>query len=120
MRRSGHASTWALLGCGIGAEVCASLSLKGAVDHPLLYVVVACGYVASFAFLAAVLRRGVGLGVAYGIWGACGVALTAGLSALLFGERITALMGLGLVVVVAGVVMVQFGRQAAGTSTEMG
>lgn len=49
---------WLLLAAAISCEVTASLSLKGALDAPALYVVVVAGYVASFAFLALVLRAG--------------------------------------------------------------
>lgn len=68
-------TTWLLLAAAILCEVAATLSLKGALDRPALYVVVVAGYMASFTLLAAVLRRGMGLGVAYGIWSACGVTL---------------------------------------------
>ncbi|MFD6107966.1 SMR family transporter, partial [Nocardia salmonicida] len=78
--------TWLLLAAAILSEVAASLSLKGSETYPALYVVVVVGYVAAFVFLAAVLKRGLALGVAYGIWGASGVALTAVLSSLLFDE----------------------------------
>ena len=106
-------TTWILLGCAIASEVTASLSLKGALDRPILYVVVAAGYVVSFALLALVLRRGMALGVAYGIWGALGVASTAVLSAAIFGEPLTALMGVGLALIIAGVLVVELGSQAA-------
>ena len=65
---------WLLLAGAILSEVTASLSLKGALDRPALYAVVLVGYAASFVALAMVLRRGMALGVAYGIWGALGVA----------------------------------------------
>lgn len=104
---------WLLLAAAISCEVTASLSLKGALDTPALYVVVVAGYVASFAFLALVLRAGLPLGVAYGIWGALGVALTALLSALLFAEPLTALMGLGMVLIIGGVLLVELGSQRA-------
>jgi small multidrug resistance pump len=104
---------WLLLAGAIGCEVSASLSLKGALERPALYAVVAVGYVASFAFLALVLRAGMPLGVAYGIWGAVGVALTALASTALFGEPLTALMGVGLALVCAGVLVVELGSQAA-------
>ena len=104
---------WLLLAAAISCEVTASLSLKGALDAPALYVVVVAGYVASFAFLALVLRAGLPLGVAYGIWGALGVALTALLSALLFAEPLTALMGLGMVLIIGGVFLVELGSQCA-------
>lgn len=101
--------TLLLLALAISSEVAATLSLKGSVTAPALYVVVVLGYLASFVLLALVLRRGMALGVAYGIWGATGVALTAVLSAALFGEALTALMGAGLVCIIAGVVLVETG-----------
>jgi small multidrug resistance pump len=107
-------TAWLLLLAAVACEVTASLSLKGALDRPALYVVVATGYVASFALLALVLRRGFPLGVAYGIWGALGVAATAALAALLFEEPLTPLMAVGMAVVVAGVLTVELGSQAAG------
>lgn len=101
--------TWLLLILAISSEVAATLSLKGSDTVPALYVVVVLGYVASFVFLALVLRRGLGLGVAYGIWAATGVALTAVLSAVLFGEALTTVMILGLACIIAGVVLVETG-----------
>ncbi len=101
--------TWLLLMLAIVSEVAATLSLKAAVTTPALYIVVVCGYLASFVFLTFVLKRGMGLGVAYGIWGAIGVALTAVLSAVLFGEEFTTVMGLGLVCIIAGVLLVEMG-----------
>ena len=101
--------TLLLLALAISSEVAATLSLKGSATAPALYVVVVLGYLASFVLLALVLRRGMALGVAYGIWGATGVALTAVLSAVLFGEALTAVMGAGLVCIIAGVVLVETG-----------
>lgn len=105
--------SWVLLAGAIVTEVAASLSLKGALEHPLLYVVVALGYGAAFLLLALVLRAGMPIGVAYGIWGACGVALTALLSALLFGEPLTPVMLLGMALVIAGVLCVEIGSGRA-------
>ena len=67
---------WILLAGAILSEVTASLSLKAALDNPAFFIVVVLGYTASFGFLAGVLRKGLGLGVAYGIWAALGVTLT--------------------------------------------
>ena len=47
---------WLLLAGSILSEVTGSLSLKGALDRPGLYVLVAAGYIASFILLALVLR----------------------------------------------------------------
>jgi small multidrug resistance pump len=104
---------WSLLAAAIASEVTASLALKAALDAPAFYLFVAIGYIASFAFLTAVLRHGVPLGVAYGIWGALGVATTAIMSALIFDEALTPLMGLGMVLVIAGVLGVKLGSHVA-------
>lgn len=100
---------WVLLIAAIVAEVSASLSLKGSETVPALYVVVVIGYLAAFVFLAATLKRGMPLGVAYGIWGAAGVALTAILSAVIFGEAFTIGMGAGVVLIIAGVLLIETG-----------
>ncbi|MCU1437627.1 MAG: QacE family quaternary ammonium compound efflux transporter [Naasia sp.] len=110
---------WLILACAIATEVTATLSLKAALETPAFYAVVVAGYLASFVFLAVVLRAGMPLGVAYGIWGATGVALTAVLSLLLFGEPISGMMGIGIVLVIAGVLLVEFGSHVAPTGGEV-
>jgi small multidrug resistance pump len=100
---------WLLLGGAIVTEVAGSLSLKGALEYPALYVVVVVGYLAAFVLLTLVLRAGMPVGVAYGIWGALGVALTALLSAVIFGEPLTPLMIAGMVLVIVGVLCVEIG-----------
>ena len=106
-------TTWLLLAAAILSEVTATLSLRGALDHPPLYVVVVVGYVLTFALLAQTLRRGMGLAVAYGLWGAIGVVLTAGASAVLFGESLGALKISGILLIAAGVAVVELGSQRA-------
>lgn len=102
-----------LLGAAIVTEVTATLSLKAALEQPWWYVSVVVGYVAAFTCLSLAMRAGLGLGVAYGIWGALGVALTAVLAMLVFAEPLTGVMVLGLAVIIAGVVLVEFGSQQA-------
>lgn len=104
---------WWYLAAAILLEVAGSLSLKGALTHPALYAVVALGYLGAFVFLAQTLRAGLPLGVAYGIWGATGVALTAVASALIFDEPLTPLMAAGIAVIIAGVLCVEMGSQRA-------
>lgn len=104
---------WLLLGGAIVTEVTASLSLKAALEHPSWFVVVVIGYVSAFVLLAFVLRAGLPLGVAYGVWGASGVALTAVMSAVVFGEPLTPAMVCGLVLIMAGVLCVEVGSQRA-------
>lgn len=112
--RDGSAAViWLLLAGAIVVEMAATLSLKGALTHPWLYAVVVAGYAGAFGLLALVLRRGMGLPVAYGIWGALGVVAAAVLSWLIFDERLNAVMGAGIALVVAGVLAIEFGAQQA-------
>ena len=104
----------AFLTVAIIAEVVATLSLKGMLTHPWLLAVIITGYVVAFSALALTLRAGMPLGVAYGVWGAIGVAATAVLSAVIFGETLTPTMSVGVVLVIAGVVVVELGAQRAG------
>jgi small multidrug resistance pump len=105
---------WAWLCAAIVTEVAGTLALRGAIDErPWLYAVTAAGELGSFLLLVKVLQAGMPLGVAYGVWGALGVALTAGLAALLFDERFTGVMVGGLVLVVAGVLLVELGSRHA-------
>lgn len=106
-------NTWFLLTGAILSEVAGSLSLKAALDHPAWFLVTAIGFLVAFVFLTAVLRTGFPLGVAYGIWGASGVGLTALLSALIFAEPLTPLMMAGIVLIILGVLTVQIGSQQA-------
>lgn len=109
--------TWLLLGAAIATEVTASLSLKGALTHPALYAVVVVGYLSAFGIFALVLRAGAPLGPAYGVWAASGVALTAGLSAAIFDERLSVLTVTGLAVIVVGIVLVEVGSHHGRTGT---
>ena len=110
---------WALLSAAIGAEMAASTSLKGSLHHGWLVGVVVVGYVVSYTLVAMVLRRGVPLGVVYGVWGALGVAGTAALSALLFHETVSLTMGAGFVLLIGGVALVEVGSQLAGRTQEV-
>lgn len=104
---------WLLLLGAITTEVSGSLSLKGAIDHPWLYGVVAIGFTSAFVFLSYALRDGMPLGVAYGVWGATGVAATATLSSVFFDEALTPLMIAGIALIIIGVLTIEFGSQAA-------
>jgi small multidrug resistance pump len=101
---------WLYLAAAILLEVASTLSLRvAAAGRRGWYAVVVPGYVASFLLLALALDEGLGIGVAYGIWTAVGVALTAVLSHLLFREPLTRTMVLGILLIAAGVVLLEAG-----------
>ena len=63
--------------------------------------------------LTLVLRTGMPVGVAYGIWGACGTAATAVLAAAIYGDPFTWPIAAGIGLIIAGVLLVEFGSQRA-------
>lgn len=107
---------WLLLLAAIASEVTGTLSLRASEGFTrwgwALPVVI--GYATSFALLAMVLKRGIPVGVAYGVWSAVGVAATAILARYLFGDPFTGPMALGVVLIGAGVLLLEFGSTAAG------
>jgi small multidrug resistance pump len=101
---------WLYLAVAILLEVASTLSLRVAAGgRRRWYAVVVPGYVASFVLLALALDEGMGIGVAYGIWTAIGVALTAVLSRALFAEPLTTTMLVGIALIAAGVVLLEAG-----------
>jgi small multidrug resistance pump len=101
---------WLYLSVAILLEVASTLSLRvAAAGRRRWYAVVVPGYIASFILLALALDEGLGIGVAYGIWTAIGVALTAVLSRVLFREPLTRTMVLGIILIAAGVVLLEAG-----------
>ena len=111
---------WPALGGAIISEVSATLALRQALNQPGFYVVVGSGYALAFLLLSLTLRAGMPLGVAYGLWSAGGVAVTAMASRLLFGEPLTRTMVAGIVLIMAGVLLVEIGVQRAGTQDKDG
>lgn len=94
----------------IVCEVVATLSLRVAAHGRTgLYAVVAIGYLLAFTLLAGSLRLGMPLGVAYGIWAAAGVALTAVASRFFFNEPLTRRMIGGIGFIMLGVLLIEFG-----------
>ncbi|MFC9875620.1 DMT family transporter [Nocardia salmonicida] len=96
--------------CAIVFEVSATLALRiAAMGRTKFYAAVVIGYIAAFLCLLAGLRQGLPLGIAYGIWAASGVALTAIASKYLFDEPLTRRMLGGITLIVAGVLLLELG-----------
>ena len=103
---------WLFLAGAILTEVAATLSLRAAVDgKKIWYVPVAIGYGAAFTLLSLALGAGLPLGVAYGVWAAVGVALTAVASRFLFKEPFTVVMAVGIALIMGGVLLVEIGAE---------
>lgn len=111
-------SAWPPLLLAIGLEVTATLSLRAAegFTYPLWLIPVVFGYSGSLWLLSVVLDRGMPVGVAYGVWSAIGVVLTAVLGSLLFGELLGPVQIVGVGVIVVGVLLVELGSHSRESS----
>lgn len=100
---------WLVLAGAIVVEVAATLSMRASdgFRKKIWLIPVIVGYVASFALLSLSLSLGMPVGIAYGVWSACGVALVAIIAKFLFKEPLTRLMGLGIVLIIAGVLTIE-------------
>lgn len=102
--------TWLFLALAIATEVASTLTLRLVSEgRRMLVPVVAGGYTAAFTFISLALAHGMPLGVAYGVWVAAGVAITAIVSRLLFKEPLTWLMGIGIALIGTGVLLIEMG-----------
>ena len=98
------------LALAIAFEVTATLTLRAATHgRRRWYAVVVVGYLLSFGALTLALDVGLGIGAAYGIWSATGVAVTAVASRVLFDEPLTVVMALGIVLIAGGVLFIETG-----------
>lgn len=102
--------SWLLLSGAILAEVIGTLSLRGAAaGRRAWYLLVAAAYVLAFTLLSATLASGMPLGVAYGLWAAIGIVLTALASRALFAEPLTPVMLGGMGMIAVGVLLIELG-----------
>jgi small multidrug resistance pump len=100
---------WLALAGAIIVEVFATLSLRasdGFRKRAWIAPIIA-GYLVSFYLLWLSLGLGMPVGIAYGVWSACGVALVALIARLLFGEPLTGVMVLGIALIIGGVLTIE-------------
>ena len=105
---------WAALAGAILFEVIATIALRASEGFRkrVWIIPVTIGYLASFYLLWLTLSLGMHVGIAYGIWTACGVALVALAARVLFSEPLTWLMALGIALIVAGVLTIEMAGAA--------
>ena len=104
---------WLYLLVAIVAEVIATTCLKAShgFTRPLPSVLVVCGYGLAFFFLSLTLGK-VPVGVAYAIWSGVGVTLIAAIGWMFLGQKLDAVAILGMGLIVAGVVVLNFSKAA--------
>lgn len=104
--------TWALLALAIASEVTATLSLRASegLRRKRWIPVIVIGYLAAFTLLGTILAMGMPVGVAYGVWAAAGVAVTAILGRVIFKDHFSLMMGIGVALIAVGVGLIEFGH----------
>lgn len=102
--------TWAMLIAAILFEVCGTTCLKmsESFTHPYYAIGTAIGFIVSFGLFIKVLDN-MSLGLAYGVWGGAGSALTVVIGVIIWGDVLTPLMCAGLCLVIAGIVFLNKG-----------
>lgn len=98
---------WIYLALAILFEVAGTTALKAAegFTRPWPVVFVVLGYLAAFFFLGLSLKS-LPVGIAYAIWAALGMVLIAISGWLVFDEHLDAWAMAGIVMIIAGVVLV--------------
>ncbi|MEU8823951.1 multidrug efflux SMR transporter [Streptomyces sp. NPDC048636] len=99
-----------MLSGAIMAEVLATTSMKYSDGLTRLWPTLATvtGYLIAFALLAQTLRT-VSVGTAYAIWAGIGTAVIAVIGTVFLGESATAAKVVGVLLVIAGVVVLNIG-----------
>lgn len=103
--------TWLLLGTAILLEVGGTLSLRQSdgLRKRVWAAATVVTYVVSTVLLWLTLESGMAVGIAYGIWAATGVALTALAGRFLFRDPLTPVMMLGIAAIAGGVLLIELG-----------
>ena len=98
--------SWLLLVVSIVLEVLGTVSMKlsEGFSRPLYSALVAVFYALSLAGLTLVLKR-IEVSVAYAVWSGLGTALIAMVGVSVFGEALTVVKVVALVLIVVGVMM---------------
>jgi len=101
--------TWLVLAAAIGVEVFATLGLRASEGFrkKAWIAPVVLAYLVSFYLLWLTLALGLPVGIAYGVWTACGVALVAVIARYVFDDPLTLVMLIGIGLVIAGVLVIE-------------
>lgn len=97
-----------LLAGAIACEVIGTTCMKASngFADPFMTIVFIIGYIGCFTLLTLALK-GLPLGVAYGVWSGLGVAATAVIGVLAFGDPMNWVIVAGIVLIIGGVVLLE-------------
>lgn len=106
--------SWLALVAGILVEVLSTLALRASDGgrNKRWIAPILIGYLLSFSLVWLALHLGMPVGIAYGVWSACGLALVALLARVIFGEKLTPVMMAGIGLIIAGVLVIELSGAA--------
>lgn len=99
--------TAALLSEMVGAT---AAGLSEGFTRPIAVLVTVPTVLAAYYLLALALKKGMAVGVAYGVWTASGVAIVALIGVVFLGDGLTPVQIAGLALVMAGALALELGR----------
>nr|WP_259299946.1 multidrug efflux SMR transporter [Streptomyces aurantiacus] len=101
---------YGLLAAAIAAEVAGTTAMKYSEGFSRLWpsLLTVAGYLLAFTLLAQTLKT-MSVGTAYAIWAGIGTAAVAGIGMLFLGESASLVKISGIVLVIAGVVVLNLG-----------
>ncbi|MBD1400386.1 SMR family transporter [Pelovirga terrestris] len=105
---------WVFLSAAIVSEVIGTSALKSAEGFTRLWpsLIVVISYSTAFFFLSLTLKT-IPVGIAYAIWSGAGIALISLIAWLVFGQKLDAAAIIGIVLIVAGVMVLNVFSNAA-------
>jgi small multidrug resistance pump len=108
---------WVYLAVAIVSEVVATSALKASEGFSRLWpsAIVVIGYASAFYFLSLTLKT-IPVGVAYAIWSGAGVALITSIAWILHGQALDLAAIMGILLIVAGVVVLSLFSNTASHS----
>ncbi|MBR8742384.1 multidrug efflux SMR transporter [Nocardiopsis sp. MG754419] len=103
---------WLLLAAALLAEMVGATAtgLSEGFTRPLAVLVALPTVLAAYFLLALALDRGIGVGVAYGVWTASGVAIIAVIGVVFLGDDLGPVQVVGLALVMVGALALELGR----------
>ena len=111
------AIAWAIMLVTIALEVCGTTAMKMVGKSKWWYVAVYGFYAASLGLFPLALER-IPLSVAYAVWSGVGTSVTVLVATALFKERLTWQMGLSIVMIIVGVVSLNYLQNQASRESE--
>ncbi|MCI9129178.1 MAG: multidrug efflux SMR transporter [Eggerthellaceae bacterium] len=107
---------YCFLFAAIACEVFGTNMMKASngFTQPLDTALFVVGYIACFILLTLSLK-GLQLGIAYGIWAGVGVAATAVIGVLVWGDPMNAAIVVGVILIVVGVVLLETSQGKKGS-----